>query len=52
MVEWHGFVVVECEKELTQIIQREKFKGPETRKFLENAFRSGEIKTTGQTLTN
>ena len=30
-----------------QIIQDEKLKEPETRKFLENAFRDGEVKTTG-----
>lgn len=47
MEEWHGFVTEEREKELTQIIQDEKLKEPETRKFLENAFRDGEIKTTG-----
>ena len=47
MVEWQGFVTAEQEKELTQIIQEEKLKEPETRKFLENAFRDGEIKTTG-----
>ena len=47
MAEWHGFVAVERERELTQIIQEEKLKEPETRKFLENAFRDGEIKTTG-----
>ena len=47
MAEWHGFVAVEREKELTQIIQEERLKEPETRKFLQNAFRDGEIKTTG-----
>ena len=47
MAGWHGFVAAEREKELTQIIQEEKLKEPETRKFLENAFRDGEIKTTG-----
>ena len=47
MEEWRGFVAVEREKELDQIIQEEKLKEPETRKFLENAFRDGEIKTTG-----
>ena len=47
MAEWHGFVAVEREKELAQIIQDEKLKETETRKFLENAFRDGEIKTTG-----
>lgn len=47
MDEWHGFVAEEREKELTQIIRDEKLREPETRKFLENAFRDGEIKTTG-----
>ena len=47
IAEWHSFVVVEWEKELTQIIQEEKLKYPETRKFLENAFHDSAIKTTG-----
>ena len=47
MAEWQGFVAAAREKELVQIIQEEKLKEPETRKFLENAFRDGEIKTTG-----
>ena len=47
MAEWQGFVAAEREKELVQIIQEEKLKEPETRKFLENSFRDGEIKTTG-----
>ena len=47
MAEWHSFVAEEREKELAQIIQDEKLKEPETRKFLENAFRDGEVKTTG-----
>ena len=47
MAEWQGFVAAEREKELVQIIQEEKLKEPETRKFLENAFRDDEIKTTG-----
>ena len=47
MAEWQSFVAAEREKELVQIIQEEKLKEPETRKFLENAFRDGEIKTTG-----
>ena len=47
MAEWHGFVAAERERQLTQIIQAEKLREPETRKFLENAFRDGEIKTTG-----
>ena len=47
MTEWHGFVAEERERELVQIIQEEKLKEPETRKFLDNAFRDGELKTTG-----
>ena len=47
LAEWHDFVAAEREKELAQIIREEKLKEPETRKFLENAFRDGEIKTTG-----
>ncbi|WP_294527473.1 type I restriction endonuclease subunit R [uncultured Allofournierella sp.] len=47
MIEWHNFVAEEREKELAQLIQEEKLKESETRKFLENAFRDGEIKTTG-----
>ena len=47
MTEWRAFVDDEREKQLQQIIQEEKLKEPETRKFLEDSFRNGEIKTTG-----
>lgn len=47
MEEWQGFVAQQREKELVEIIQSEKLKEPETRRFIENAFRDGEIKTTG-----
>ena len=47
MAGWHHFVAEEREKELQQLIQDEKLREPETRKFLDNAFRDGEIKTTG-----
>ena len=47
MNEWHSFVGAARERELARIIQEEKLREPETRKFLENAFRDGEIKTTG-----
>ena len=47
MTEWHDYVAVKREEELVQIIKDEKLKEPETRKFIENAFRDGEIKTTG-----
>ena len=44
---WHDYIEVEREKELKAIIQSEKLKEAETRRFIENAFRDGEIKTTG-----
>lgn len=47
MTEWHYYVAEKREEELVQIIKDEKLKEPETRKFIENAFRDGEIKTTG-----
>ena len=47
MAEWQSFVARQREKELVEIIQSEKLKEPETRRFIENAFRDGEIKTTG-----
>ena len=47
MAEWNSYVAEERERELAQIIGDEKLREPETRKFLENAFRDGEIKTTG-----
>lgn len=45
--EWNDFVAKEREKELVQIIKEEKLKEAETRRFIENAFRDGEVKTTG-----
>ena len=47
LLEWNTFVAAEREAALRQIIQEENLREPETRKFLENAFRDGEIKTTG-----
>ena len=47
MVEWRSFVAGEREKQLVQIIAEERLKETETRKFLEDSFRNGEIKTTG-----
>lgn len=47
MTEWHDYVAEKREEELVQIIKDEKLKEPETRKFIENAFRDGEVKTTG-----
>jgi len=47
MTEWQSFVAEQREKELVGIIQSEGLKEAETRRFIENAFRDGEIKTTG-----
>lgn len=47
MTEWVDYVVTMREQELIVIIEEEKLKEPETRQFLENSFRDGEIKTTG-----
>lgn len=47
MAEWHSFVIEKREEELCQIIKDEKLKEEETRTFISNAFRDGEIKTIG-----
>ena len=44
---WRTYVSAERERELAQIIQEEKLKDSETRKYVENAFRDGEIRTSG-----
>lgn len=47
MSEWHNYVVQRREYDLQEIIATEKLKPQDTRKFIENAFRIGEIKTSG-----
>lgn len=47
MDEWHEFVVEQRDYDLNVIITEEKLKPKDTRKFIENAFRDGEIKTAG-----
>lgn len=47
MIEWRNYVAEEKEKQLVSIITEENLKPEETRKFIENAFRDGSIKTTG-----
>ena len=47
MNEWNEYVYKQREADLDQIIHEEKLKPEETRKFLENAFREGEVKTVG-----
>lgn len=47
LVEWQDYVVQQREHDLEVLIESERLKPDETRKFIENAFRDGEIKTTG-----
>ena len=47
MIEWQDYVVEMREQELVIIIEQERLKPVETRVFLENAFREGEVKTVG-----
>lgn len=47
MNEWHDYVVEMREHDLQIIIEEEHLKPVETRKFLENAFQEGEVKTVG-----
>ena len=47
LIEWQDYVVQQREYDLEVIIKTENLKENETRKFLENAFSDGEIKTTG-----
>ena len=45
--DWHKFVIEQKEKDLDTIIDDEKLKPKETRKFIDGSFRDGAIKTTG-----
>lgn len=47
MIEWQDYVVKMREQELVIIIEQERLKPAETRQFMENAFREGEVKTVG-----
>lgn len=47
LTEWRSFVAEEKEKQLVQIIQEEKLNETETRKFIEDSFKTGEIRTVG-----
>lgn len=45
--DWKKFVYDQEEKDVSDLIYEEKLKSDETRAFLENAFRDGELKTSG-----
>ena len=47
MSEWHAYVVKQREEDLETIIAEERLNPQLTRKFMDNAFRDGEIKTAG-----
>lgn len=47
MNEWHSFVAEQRDQDLAAIIMEEKLKPEDTRKFMENAFRDGELRTAG-----
>ncbi|MDD3663589.1 MAG: type I restriction endonuclease subunit R, partial [Candidatus Pacebacteria bacterium] len=47
MNEWNSFVAQQRENDLVELIHEERLKPEETRVFLENSFREGEIKTVG-----
>lgn len=44
---WRSFVAEEKEKELIEIITSENLKDKETRKYIEDSFWNGSVKTTG-----
>ncbi|MBQ4648143.1 MAG: hypothetical protein IJB76_03170 [Clostridia bacterium] len=45
--DWRRFVLEQKEADLSALITEEKLKDEETRKYIENAFRDGGVKTTG-----
>jgi type I restriction enzyme R subunit len=45
--DWEKFVTAQREKDLEDLITGEKLKPEETRKYVNNAFRDGEMKTSG-----
>ena len=49
--DWSTFVNVRREAELTELIEAESLKGPETRELLSNAFRDGAVQTAGTAIT-
>lgn len=47
MNDWTRFVKEQEEIDLKNLIEEENLNGEETRKFIDNAFRDGQVKTTG-----
>lgn len=51
MIEWHDFVAEQRGKAIAELIKAENLKDEETREFVDNAFRNGEIKLRKRILT-
>lgn len=49
---WREFVAERKEKELKALIDSENLKEPETRRFIDDCFESGEVKTAGASFAN
>ncbi len=47
LLEWNNYVAKQREIDLQALIEEEKLKPEPTREFIENAFRDGEVKTSG-----
>ena len=47
MLEWRSFVAEQKENEINEIIAEQNLKPDETKKFIDNSFRDGVLKTTG-----
>ena len=47
MLEWQNFVKEQKENEINEIIAEQNLKPEETKKFIDNSFRDGVLKTTG-----
>lgn len=45
--DWNKFVIEQKEADLTQIIEEENLKKEETKRFIDNCFRDGELRTFG-----
>ncbi len=52
MAEWRSYIAEEKEKELQKMIAEEGLKPDETRKYITNCLRDGEVKTTGTDIAN
>lgn len=48
LAEWQSFVAAERERQLTELIREERLKETETRKFMLDCFRNGEVRSTGR----